>query len=116
MDDPREAAIHETERLLEVARELHASLRINEAIYRKVLRKLRQEKRVEEILQDVDAKAARQQLNDALTVLEESRHRARRSLIAAGLDEGMTIGGAGRAWGISRQLASRYAKEIRGRT
>ena len=35
-------------------------------------------------------------------------------LIAAGLEEGMTINGVSKAWGISRQLASRYAKETRG--
>jgi hypothetical protein len=111
--DTREAVIRETERLIQLAKELHASLRVNETVYRKTLKKLRLGDPVSETLEGVDAKAARQQLNDSLGALEQCRHQVRRSLIAAGLAEGMTIADTGRAWGISRQLASRYAREIR---
>jgi hypothetical protein len=50
-------------------------------------------------------------MTDALDQFERLRHRSRLSLVVAGLDEGMTIGQFGRAWGFSRQLAARYAKE-----
>jgi hypothetical protein len=56
---------------------------------------------------------SRQTVNDALTKLEQCRHQARIRIFALGLDQGLSIGELGRAWGISRQMASRYAKEAR---
>jgi hypothetical protein len=53
-------------------------------------------------------------VNDALNRVERCRHEARRAVFAAALKEGRTIGELGRAWGFSRQLAARYAKEARG--
>jgi hypothetical protein len=55
------------------------------------------------------------EMTRALDEFEQLRHRSRLSLITAGLDEGMTIGQFGRAWGFSRQLAARYVKEARHR-
>jgi hypothetical protein len=45
--------------------------------------------------------------------LEVARHRARASAFALGLSEGLSIGELGRLFGISRQLAQRFAKEAR---
>ena len=42
---------------------------------------------------------------------ERHRHSTRITLTAAALEEGMTIGQIARAWGFSRQLAARYARE-----
>ncbi len=53
-------------------------------------------------------------LMEALNSLTSARHRLRVAVIAAGIDEGMSIGELGRAFGVSRQLAARYAKEARG--
>ena len=66
------------------------------------------------LLSRVSTSTARQQLNDALEALERGRHQVRLALTAAGFEEGMSIGDSGRAWGISRQLAARFAKEVRG--
>ena len=114
MTGAREAAIRETERLIEVAKQLHASLRANEAVYRKGLKDLQKGLPIAATLEDVDVRVARQRLNDALEALEYSRHQVRLALTAAGLEEGMTVADTGRAWGVSRQLASRYARETRG--
>ncbi len=56
---------------------------------------------------------ARLALREAFDQFEHQRHRTRLALVRAGLEEGMTIGELGRAWGFSRQLAARYAKECR---
>jgi hypothetical protein len=110
----REAAIRELECLLASAEELRTSLRTTEVVYRKALKTLKSGKKVSESLRNVQAGAVRQALNAKLESFELVRHRSRLTLIAAGLREGMTIGELGRAWGFSRQLASRYAKEARG--
>jgi hypothetical protein len=55
----------------------------------------------------------RQSLTESMKLFEDARHESRRSLVAAGLKEGMTIRDFSRAWGISRQLAARYAHEVR---
>ncbi len=115
MTDAREAAIAETECLTQVAKDLRSALQVNEAVYRETVTKLRSGIPVAELLENVNAKAAREQLNDSLDALAFCRHTVRRALTAAGLEEGMTISDTGRAWGISRQLASRYAREARGK-
>ena len=113
MDRRRDAAIRETEDLIETAKELHAALRKNEAVYRRGLKALQQGKPVAAILEDVGVRDARLQLNDALEALEHHRRQVRLALTSAGLDEGMTIADTGRAWGFSRQLAARYAMQTR---
>ena len=55
----------------------------------------------------------RKSLTGSIKELEDTRHRSRLSLVAVGLREGMSIGDFSRIWGISRQLASRYAREAR---
>jgi hypothetical protein len=53
----------------------------------------------------------RRELTRSLDDFEYFRRRSRLSLTAAGVDDGLTIGQLGKAWGISRQLAARYAEE-----
>jgi hypothetical protein len=112
---PRETAIQELESLLASATELRSAVRSTERRYRKARRLLKEGTPVSEALDEVGAGAARQVMTETLATFEQMRHRTRLALIAAGLAEGMTIGELGRSWGFSRQLASRYAKEARGR-
>ena len=111
--EPREDAIGQLEQLLASAAGLRSSLRSTEATYRRSLRLLKDGAAVSEALDQVAAGSMRIALTEALTSFELTRHRTRLALIAAGLAEGMTIGELGRAWGFSRTLASRYAKEAR---
>lgn len=53
---------------------------------------------------------------DPLKEYARARHDLRIAIISLCLDAGMSIGEVGRRYGFSRQLASRYAKEIRGET
>ena len=111
----RQNAIRATERLLEAAKDLHSSLRTGEAVYRKGLDSLREGVGVALAMDAVRAGAARTQLSECLEEFERCRHEVRLSLIVAGLDEGMSLGELGKAWGFSRQMASRYAEEARNR-
>jgi hypothetical protein len=57
----------------------------------------------------------RRSVSDAINELEAARHRFRLALVAVAVENGMTAGQIGEAFGFSRQLASRYLKEARGR-
>jgi len=115
MSTLRESAVEEIGQLLESAKVLRADLRVKEAAYRRVSRMLEKGEPIDEVLEDSGARTARQELTDAMTDFERHRHSTRLSLTAAALEEGMSIGQIGRAWGFSRQLAARYAREVRER-
>ncbi len=66
-------------------------------------------------LEAITAAYTRPDVNSVLDELEQRRHRARLSMVAAGLDEGMSIGAVLRKMGLSRQLGARIAKEARSR-
>ena len=64
----------------------------------------------------LDVSGMRRALLDSLQELERATHDARRGTFALGLTEGMTIAELGRLYGFSRQLAARYAGEVRAAT
>ena len=70
---------------------------------------------IADILERTDAGTRREALTAQLHVFEAKRHELRLSLSAAGRQEEMTIGQLGRALKMSRQLASRYAREAEDR-
>jgi hypothetical protein len=113
MSAPDDLALQEIERFLESARALRAELRASETTYRRLARLLTQGDQVHGALEAVDASVRRHDLTEALDALERQRHQVKVALAADGLRQGMTIGDLGRAWGVSRQLAARYAKEAR---
>ncbi len=104
----------EIEHFLEAAKALRGELRAKEANCRRMAKLLNGGVEVRTALSLTNAGEARRELSDALEGLEHSRHRVKVVLASRGLDQGMTIGEIGRAWGVSRQLAARYAKEARG--
>jgi hypothetical protein len=112
MFDHYDAAAYETEQLLESTRRLRAAIVKAEAVYRRTLKELRRHSNITASIMRDDAAQRRQDLTDALLNFEHQRHAARLSLIAAQLAEGESIGGVGRSWGFSRQLASKYAHEV----
>jgi hypothetical protein len=52
----------------------------------------------------------RQAYTDALEELNKCRHAARHKVFALAVERGVSTSELGRAWGISRQLASRYVQ------
>ena len=59
--------------------------------------------------------AARRTVTDAVAEFECARHRFRLALVAVGVDNGMSGADIGAALAFSRQLASRYLQEARGK-
>jgi transposase-like protein len=114
--NPRDRVVGSIERLLEVDREVRKRIQENEAILRRALKEFVKGTPVAEAMDKSQAGFGRQRVNEALDALTEARHEFRLAITVAGLEEGMSIGELGRAWGISRQLASQYAKEARDRT
>jgi hypothetical protein len=110
----RERVIGSLESLLEEGRLVRQAIRENEVVIRHALKEMTQGTTVASTMKQVDAGFGRQNVKDALDALAAARHELRLATILVGLDEGMTIGDLARSWGISRQLASRFAKEARG--
>jgi hypothetical protein len=55
----------------------------------------------------------REDLQEALFLLEQRRRESRIASFRSALDHGVSINELARMWGFSRQMASRYAKEAR---
>jgi hypothetical protein len=108
-----EKAIADVETLIEAIDAAVRHLQADKRALRRAVNMLSGGSQVAETLAETRASDVRQGANDVLDALTTARHHSRLSIFAAGLDEGMTIGELARAWGFSRQLASRYAREAR---
>jgi len=64
-----------------------------------------------EALERVRASQLRPELTDALDAFSGARHKARLALLALAVEEGASMAEAGRAFSVSRQLASRLIAE-----
>ncbi len=113
MPTNQQKAMELCEQLLETLADLRKATRATEATTRKALKLVEAGAPVSAGLAVAAPSATRQTMNDALEAVEKARHQVRLLVFATGLDEGMTIGELGRAFGFSRQLASRYAREAR---
>jgi hypothetical protein len=110
----RELVGRDIQRLIDVGQELRDQLLESRRGFEKGLRMLDRGVEINEALRVLNAAERRQRMTDRLSELEACRHQLRLSITVAGLEEGMSIGDIGRAFGVSRQLASRMAKEARG--
>src|ERR1700730_2855150 len=63
------------------------------------------------VLKDGNITEDREDLNEALFLLDKARRESRIASFRSALDHGVSINELGRIWGFSRQMASRYAKE-----
>jgi hypothetical protein len=113
VDLQHKVAIAAIERTIETSEALRANLRSNEAIGRKMIKRLEDGVPISECVDAAGAVASkvRRDINDLLAEYERHRHEMRLAFIGPSLDEGMTIGAIGRTLGVSRQLAARLAKE-----
>ncbi len=107
----RGRVIFALERLLQADEEVRRRIRANEVHIRRQIRELEKGSTIAELMENTGASASRQSVNEGLEALTVARHEMRLAVTAAGLSEGMSIGDLGRAWGVSRQLASRFARE-----
>jgi hypothetical protein len=113
-------AKNETARLVEdllgALTELRQTTRTTEVGIRRALQRTQRGMDLGTALSALDPAASRQAMNDALKAVEQARHAMRLAVFATALDQGISIGELGRIFGISRQLAARYAKEARGQS
>jgi hypothetical protein len=101
------------ERLLEALAELRKTTRTAESDVRRALKLAQSGSDIATAVVACNPAGTREAMNDALDAVESARHEMRLKIFRVGLDEGMSIGDLGRAFGFSRQLASRIAKEAR---
>ncbi len=111
MNVKRKAIVKDIDSLLHTIDEVVGVLHDDKRKLKKAQQEVTDGSDVAAILTTMRAAEIRQRAAELLQALDSARHQVRVSTFAAGLDEGMTIGDLGRAWGFSRQLASRYAKE-----
>jgi hypothetical protein len=109
----RDQVVRCLEHLLEVDPDTRAHLRADEIAIRRAIKEIKKGSPIATTMETTDARSSRANINTCLEALYDARHQLRLAITTAGLDEGMTIGDLGRAWGISRQLASRFAREAR---
>jgi hypothetical protein len=67
-------------------------------------------------VKDAHMSEEREDLHEALFMLEQRRRESRIASFRSALDHGVSINELARIWGFSRQMASRYAKEARDET
>lgn len=91
------------------------AMKESERILNRALGKLRETQSVPDTLLGMPPVSERPNVRESLKHYEEARHELRLAVIAKCLDDGMSIGEVSRRYGFSRQLASRYAKEVRER-
>jgi len=113
MPDARDAVIADVHRLMDSGQELRALILESRTAFMTGVELLEQGVPLGEALTELRTAERRLRMTDMLNEFDECRHRLRISITAAGLEEGMSIGDIGRAFGVSRQLAARFAKEVR---
>jgi hypothetical protein len=109
----RKQAIGDLDRLMVALDELAAQLVFVRGQYAKAKQSLEEGDTVETALDKARAAETRESIMVALDEFEKCRYVSRISLVAAGLDDGMSINALGKSWGVSRQLISRYVGLIR---
>lgn len=99
---------------METGQRLRAQIAESRKGFEQGIRMLESGASIDEALSKLNTSERRLKMTDLLGEFEAARHRLRLSITTAGLKEGMTIGAVGRAFGVSRQLAARFAKEAKG--
>jgi hypothetical protein len=116
MSDQHSVALQESIReLIQAYRDVRSVARKHEATLGRALRRLEKGAGVLATFAAMPPEEPRKESLEVLTALEQARHRVRLATMEACLAAGMSIGEFSRRWGFSRQLAARYAKEIRDR-
>ena len=113
MSTPESDAVQSVEDLIAALAEARAAMMAAEKSMRRGLAKAKRGTDVAAALAEARPSGTRDAINEAMTKIEQCRHEARLKVFALALDQGMSIGALARAWGFSRQLAARYAKEAR---
>ncbi len=100
--------------LIQAYRDVRSMARKHEATLSRALERLERGTDVPSNIDAIPPDQPRRESVEALDRLEQARHALRLAAMADCLGAGMSIGEFARRWGFSRQLAARYARELRG--
>ncbi len=114
LTDCDKAAIHSVELVIEAMESLQVVLGRRLESLRRSIEFVEPAADYGEAVKDSHMTEEREDLQEALYVLEERRRQSRVAAFRSALDHGVSISELARIWGFSRQMASRYAKEARG--
>ncbi len=106
-------AIRCTEQVIEAMRNLRLLLAKREKALRQAVSTREPAPDYAAALKDAHITEDREDLNEALFLLDKARRESRIASFRSALDHGVSINELARVWGFSRQMASRYAKEAR---
>jgi hypothetical protein len=113
MSSARDEVISDIHRLMDSGQALRDQLLESRKGFALGLELLENDTPLSEAMTEMNSAERRVRMTDLLTEFDECRHRLRISITAAGLEEGMTVTEIGQAFGVSRQLAARFAQEVR---
>jgi hypothetical protein len=108
-------AMRSVQRVIDSLAEARSTFREVEVSFQRALRKAQRSGDVESALLTPQLAELRQSVNDAVDEVERQRREMRLKLFALAMTEDYTIGEVGRLFGFSRQLASKYARELSAR-
>ena len=106
-------AIRCTEQVIEAMRNLRLLLEKREEALRQAMSVTEPVSDYAGALKNAKITEDREDLNEALFLLDKARRESRIASFRSALDHGVSINELSRVWGFSRQMASRYAKEAR---
>jgi len=112
MTDSRAKAIDDLDLLLVALDELADLLVVVRGRYVNARESLSAGDSVETALSKAKAAETRELVTASLDEFEKCRHVSRLSMIAGGINEGMSINAISKSWGVSRQLISRLVAMI----
>ena len=107
-------AIRRVEHVIEAMQNLRHLLERREEELRRAVRVREPAADYASALEDAHVTEDREDLHEALFLLDQARRASRIASFRSTLDHGVSINKLARLWGFSRQMASRYAKEARG--
>jgi dihydroxyacetone kinase DhaKLM complex PTS-EIIA-like component DhaM len=113
MSAKRDAVIAAIQELERAGRRLATTIQESHAALHESLALLDRGTSLADTLEFMGTAERRLRMTVEMSEFEEARHRLRLAVTDAGLEEGMTIAAVGRAFGVSRQLAAKFAKELR---
>ena len=108
----REMALVDSENLVAATERLRSDLAHHSTLTQEIAQTVATGAPIVDALLAGQSSSWRPALSDSIRNFEKIRHRTRLRLIAVALEDGMTLLDVAREWGITRQLATRYAREI----
>ncbi len=100
------------QQLVDTLADARSTFREVEQFFQRALKKADRGGNLQSALLSPELGLSRQSMNDAVDAIERQRREMRHKLFALAMTEGYSIGEMGRMFGFSRQLASKYAREL----